>query len=41
MGFDFEQSRKEMANTMQKMFREDLRIILGFFGFKVKENNYE
>ena len=38
MGIDVEQDYKEMTLIKQKMFREDLEIILGFFGFKVKEN---
>ena len=37
MAFDFEQAYKELAQVQKKTFLEDLKIILGFFGFKVKE----
>jgi hypothetical protein len=38
MGYDYKQANKELSRTQHKMLREDLKIILGFFGFKVKEN---
>lgn len=37
MAFDYITSYKELANTKSKTFLEDLKLILGFFGFKVKE----
>lgn len=39
MGYDYMQAFKELAHTQRRMLREDLKLILGFFGFKVKENN--
>ena len=39
MGYDYKQALKELAHTQRKIFREDLKLILGFFGFKVKEKN--
>ena len=38
MVFDFEQAYKELAEAHKKTFLEDLKIILRFFGFKIKEN---
>ena len=38
MGFNIERANKEIAHIMRKRFREDLKLILGCFGFKVKEN---
>jgi hypothetical protein len=38
MGINLEQCRKEMAETINRTLREDLEMILRFFGFKAKEN---
>lgn len=38
MGYDYMQAFEELAYTQRRMLREDLKITLGFFGFKVKEN---
>lgn len=37
MGFNLENAYKELGRDMKRSFREDLKIILRFFGFKVKE----
>lgn len=39
MGYDYIRANKELAHTQRKMLREDLKMILEFFGFKVKENH--
>jgi hypothetical protein len=39
MAFDVEQAYKELAEVHKKTFLEDMKIILGFFGFKAKENH--
>ena len=39
MGFDFEKAYKELSRVQRKTLLEDLKLILGFFGFKVKENH--
>ena len=41
MGYDCENASKELAHTIHEMLQEDLKIILEFFGFKVKENHNE
>jgi hypothetical protein len=38
MGFNVEQAYEEIERTTRRTFKEDLKIILRFFGFKVKEN---
>jgi hypothetical protein len=38
MGFNLERANKEIEREMRRMFREDVKMILGFFGLKVKEN---
>ena len=38
MGVNLKECQKEMTKTMQRTLREDLEIILGFFGLKVKEH---
>lgn len=38
MGYDYKRAYKELNQTQKKTFLEDLKIILRFFGFKVKEN---
>lgn len=38
MGYDFEKAYKELGRTQKKMFLEDLKIILGFFGFKLNKD---
>ena len=37
MGFNLENAYKELGRGIRKSFREDLKIILRFFGFKAKE----
>ena len=37
MGYDYEKAHKEIAHTVHRTFKEDLKIILRFFGFKIKE----
>ena len=39
MGFNIEQANKNIARMMRRAFKEDLEIIFGFFGCKVKEKN--
>lgn len=39
MGVNLKECEKEMTQAMQRTLREDLELILGFFGFKVKEIN--
>lgn len=38
MGYNYIRTYKKLAQTKRKMLREDLKLILAFFGFKVKEN---
>ena len=38
MGYDYKRAYKELNQTQKKIFKEDLKIILRFFGFKIKEN---
>lgn len=37
MGFNVEQAYEEIERTARRTIKEDLKIILRFFGFKVKE----
>lgn len=37
MAFNLERADREIARIQRRMLREDLKLILGFFGFTVKE----
>lgn len=37
MAVNLERWEKEIAHIQRRMLRDDLELILGFFGFKVKE----
>lgn len=37
MAFDFEQGYKELVDVHKKTFLEDLKIIFGFFRFRIKD----
>lgn len=36
MAFNFERANREIARELRRTFREDLELICGFFGLKVK-----
>ena len=41
MGCDLKRTYKEIARAQRKALKEDLKIILEFFGFKVKGIKYD